>query len=67
MEVKENNGALAKIGDRFEDKTTGKIYVVIMVLNDNSVILEGENGLGRRITDQKDLKQNCEKLEDRKA
>ena len=61
------NGAVVEIGDRFKDKTTGKIYIVTTVVYDNIVILEGENGLGRRITDQKNLKQTCEKLEGKES
>ena len=29
MEVKKGDGAVLKIGDRFKDKTTGKIYIII--------------------------------------
>jgi len=54
-----------KIGDRFKDKITGKIYVVRMEMDDNTLRLEGENGLGRRLTGKESLKRTCEKLEDR--
>jgi hypothetical protein len=53
-----------KIGDRFKDKITGKIYVVRMEMDDNTLRLEGENGLGRRLTGKESLKRTCEKLED---
>jgi len=53
-----------KIGDRFKDRTTGKIYVVTMEMNDDTLCLEGENGLGRRLTGEKVLQRTCEKLED---
>jgi hypothetical protein len=53
-----------KIGDRFKDKITGKIYVVRMEMDDNTLRLEGENGLGRRLTGKENLKRTCEKLED---
>ena len=53
-----------KIGDRFEDKTTGKIYIVRMEIDDDTVFLEGENGLGRRWTGKRSLKGTCDKLED---
>jgi hypothetical protein len=56
-----------KIGDRFKDKQTGKIYIVTTVFYDKIVIMEGENGLGRRITDQKNLNHTCEKVEDKES
>ena len=56
-----------KIGDRFKDKTTGKIYVITMLADKDTLILVGENGLGRRLTGQESLKQTCEKLEERKS
>lgn len=52
-----------KIGDRFKDKETGKIFVV-KVADKNEVLLVGENGLGRRLTGVDSLNQTCEKLED---
>jgi hypothetical protein len=64
MEVKKGDGAVLKIGDRFKDKTTGKIYVIKMEIDNGTLFLEGENGLGRRLTGKKSLEQTCEKLED---
>jgi hypothetical protein len=55
---------MMKIGDRFKDKITGKIYVVRMEMDDNTLRLEGENGLGRRLTGKESLKRTCDKLED---
>jgi len=55
---------MMKIKDRFKDKTTGKIYIIRMETDNDTVFLEGENGLGRRLTGKKSLKQTCEKLED---
>jgi hypothetical protein len=55
---------MMKIGDRFKDKITGKIYIVRMEMDDNTLCLEGENGLGRRLTGKETLKRTCEKLED---
>jgi len=52
-----------KIGDRFKDKETGKIFVV-KVVDKNEVLLVGENGLGRRLTGVDSLNQTSEKLED---
>ena len=52
-----------KIGDRFKDKETGKIFVV-KVVDKNEVLLVGETGLGRRLTGVNSLNQTCEKLED---
>ncbi len=53
-----------KIGDRFNDKTTGKVYIIRMESDNNTLWLEGENGLGRRLTGKENLKVTCEKLED---
>ncbi len=53
-----------KIGDRFKDKTTGKIYIVRTEIDKDTLFLEGENGLGRRLTGKKSLRLTCEKLED---
>ena len=64
MEVRKGGGAVLKIGDRFKDKTTGKIYIIRMESDDHTLSLEGENGLGRRLTGERSLKQTCEKLED---
>jgi hypothetical protein len=60
------DGAMPKIGDWFKDKTTGKIYVVKLV-DKEEVALEGEEGLGRRLTSVEVLKRTCEKLEDIKS
>jgi hypothetical protein len=62
--VKKGNGAMMKIGDRFKDKATGKVYIIKIEIDNDTLCLEGENGLGRRLTDKKSLKQTCEKLED---
>ncbi len=53
-----------KIGDRFKDKTTGKIYVIRTEIDNDTFCLEGENGLGRRLTGKQNLKRTCDKLED---
>ena len=67
MEVKNGDGAVVKIGDRFKDKTTGKIYIIKMEIDNGTLFLEGENGLGRRLTGKESLKVTCEKLEDIKS
>jgi hypothetical protein len=64
QEVKKGDGAMMKIGDRFKDKTTGKIYIIKMEIDNGTLFLEGENGLGRRLTGKESLRQTCEKLED---
>jgi len=56
-----------KIGDRFKDKTTGKIYIIRSETDNGTLFLEGENGLGRRLTDKKSLRRTCEKVEDIKT
>jgi len=55
---------MIKIGDRFKDKITGKIYIIRSETDDGTLFLEGENGLGRRLIGKESLKRNCEKLED---
>jgi len=64
QERKEGVGVMMKIGDRFKDKTTGKIYIIRMEIDKDTLFLEGENGLGRRLTGKASLKRTCEKLED---
>ena len=54
---------MMKIGDRFKDRITGKIYIMRMAMDDDTLCLEGENGLGRRLTGEASLKRTCEKLE----
>jgi hypothetical protein len=61
--VKKGDGPMMKIGDRFKDKATGKIYIIKMEIDNDTLCLEGENGLGRRLTDKKSLKHTCDKLE----
>ena len=56
-----------KIGDRFQDEETGKIYVLRMVIDRYMVLLEGENGMGRRITDEGNLRRTCEKLGEKES
>ncbi len=55
---------MMKIGDRFKDKITGKIYIIRMQSDNDTIFLEGENGLGRRLIGKESLKRTCEKLED---
>jgi hypothetical protein len=55
---------MMKIGDRFKDKTTGKIYIIKMEIDNGTLFLEGENGMGRRLTGKQSLKRTCDKLED---
>ena len=56
-----------KIGDRFKDKQTGKIYILKWIPNRHTVLLEGENGMGRRITDEGNLQRTCEKLAEKES
>jgi hypothetical protein len=63
-EVKKGDGVMMKIGDRVKDKITGKIYIIRMEIDNDTLCLEGENGLGRRLTGKKSLRLTCEKLED---
>ncbi len=63
QEVRKGESVMIKIGDRFQDKITGKIYIIRMEIGDDTLCLEGENGLGRRLTGKASLKQTCETLE----
>ena len=56
-----------KIGDRFKDKVTGKVYIIRMETDTDTLFLEGENGLGRRLTGKESLKRTCEKMEDKES
>ena len=56
-----------KIGDRFKDKTTGKIYIIKSEIDRDTLFLEGENGLGRKLIGKRSLEETCEKLDDIKT
>lgn len=56
--------ALIEAGDRYRDKETKKMYVVKAV-DGGEVLLVGENGQGRRLTNIKGLEHPCDKLEDK--
>ncbi len=58
---------MMKIGDRFKDKITGKIYIIRMETDIDTLFLEGENGLGRRLIGKESLKRTCEKLEEKES
>lgn len=58
---------MMKIGDRFKDKTTGKVYIIRSETGNGTLFLEGENGLGRRLIGKESLKRTSEKLEDIKS
>jgi hypothetical protein len=63
MVFEERGCTTMKIGDRFKDKITGKIYIIRMETDNDTLFLEGENGLGRRLTGKESLKRTCEKLD----
>ncbi|MDI7261504.1 MAG: hypothetical protein QME90_16500 [Thermodesulfobacteriota bacterium] len=54
MEVKKGDGAVLKIGDRFKDKTTGKIYIIKMEI-DNRTLLPNPDIEKIDIGDHEDL------------
>jgi len=56
-----------KIGNRFKDKQTGKIYILKIAIDRYTILLEGENGMGRRITDEGNLRRTCDKLVDKEG
>jgi hypothetical protein len=66
-EVKKGGSAMMKIGDRFKDKTSGKTYILRMEMGNDTLCLEGENGLGRRLTGKENLRRTCDKLDDIKS
>ena len=66
-EVKKGDDVMMKIGDRFKDKTTGKIYIIRSETDNGTLFLEGENSSGRRLIGKKSLRRTCEKLEDIKS
>jgi hypothetical protein len=66
-EVKKGGSATMKIGDRFKDKTSGKTYILRMEMGNDTLCLEGENGLGRRLTGKENLRRTCDKLDDIKS
>lgn len=53
---------MTKVGDRFKDMTTGKVFVISIINEEGTVVLEGENGLGRRLTSWRSLRRTCEKV-----
>ena len=53
---------MMKIGDRFKDKTTGKIYIIRMEIDNDTLCLEGENGLGRRLTGKAKFETNLREV-----
>ena len=55
---------MVKEGERFRDKKTGKVYIVKTVYR-GEILLQGENGLGRRFASLKNLEVTCDKLEDK--
>ena len=55
---------MVKEGERFRDKKTGKVYIVKTVYGEE-VLLQGEDGRGRRSTSIKSLELTCDKLEDK--
>jgi hypothetical protein len=55
---------MVKIGGKFKDKITWKIYIIRMETDNDTLLLEGENGSGRRLTNQESLNRTCKKLED---
>ncbi len=58
---------MMKIRDRYRNKVTGKIYVIRMETDNDTLFLEGANGLDRRLTGKESLKRTCEKIEDKES
>ena len=55
---------VVKEGDRFRDKKTGKVFIVRNVYA-GEVLLQGEDGRGRRIASLKNLEVTCDALEEK--
>jgi len=60
----EGNAADERFSAVCKDKTTGKIYIIRMEIDNDTLCLEGENGVGRRLTGKQSLRRTCDKLED---
>ena len=56
-----------KRGDRFKDRESGEIYILKTIFGSHSLLLEGENGKGRRITGEGTLRRTCDKMKDRES
>lgn len=52
---------MVKEGDKYKDRETNKIYV-IKAIHTTEILLVGENGFGRKLTNVKSLEYTCEKL-----
>ena len=59
---KKGQNIVIKEGDRFRYKETGKVYVVRTVYR-GEVLLQGEDGRGRRIANMRNLEVTCERLD----
>ncbi len=57
---------MVKEGDKYRDKETKKIYVV-RTMHETEILLVGENGLGRKLTNVRSLEFACEKLEEKES
>ncbi len=57
---------MVKEGDKFKDKETKKIYVV-KAIDREEILLVGENGRGRRLTNMKSLEYSCGRLEEKES
>jgi len=49
---------MMKIGDRFKDKITGKVYIIRMETDNDTVFLEGEKRFGPEIDWEEELETN---------
>jgi len=54
---------MMKLGYRFKDKTMVKIHIIRAEIDNDTLCLDGEDGLGRRLTGKASLKRTREKLE----
>jgi hypothetical protein len=64
LDSEKGDNSMVKEGARFKDKKTGKVYIVKNVYR-GEVLLQGEDGRGRRFTSLKNLEATCDKLGDK--
>ena len=53
---------LPRVGDKFRDRTTGRIYTVAKMVKENVVILESDNGTSRVVISLEGLRISYERV-----
>jgi len=52
------------VGEKFRDRTTGRIYTMTKMMKENMVMLESDNGTSRVVISLQGLKISYERLEE---